>query len=348
MRIGVPTEIKPGERRVALTPEACQKLCSAGHEVHVQSGAGQGAAFSDEEYLAAGCVLQPDASSLYAVAELVVKVKEPLSGDVKHLRADHLLFCYLHLASAPHLVDELKQVGLTAVAFETVEVDGKTPLLAPMSKVAGRVAIANAAKFLQSIHNGRGTMLGDMDGSGGGNVVVVGAGEAGRQAAEAAWRAGCRVTVLDLNQKVLDELAARFEGMQCLKNGPGILDALLPDTDVLVGAVYVVGKKAPHVVSEEQVKMLPKGAVVVDISIDQGGCIETSVPNTHDEPYTLVHDVIHSAITNMPAAYPRTASEMLSHAIVDYVMTLASGRWNDALKSGVNVAGGDLKIDLAA
>ena len=346
MRIGIPTEVKVAERRVALTPEACAALVKAGHSVSLQKGAGQGAGFSDDMYTAIGATIAPDADALYAGAEMVVKVKEPQKEELARLKKDHLLFCYLHLAAEPALTAALQQIGLTAVAFETVEEDGKTPLLAPMSAVAGRLSVQYGAERLHAPKGGMGVLLGGIDGMPAGNVTVIGAGVAGREAAHLAYNMGANVTLLDINQSRLDEMAKKYPGMKCLQSKPETVSDVLKTTHLLVGAVYVIGKAAPKVVSEEQIKLMPKGSVVVDISIDQGGCIATSRPCTHDMPVYTVDGVIHSAITNMPGAVPQTSSVALSKAILPYVKQLAAGEWTDALKKGINVQGGALKIAL--
>lgn len=345
--IGIPKETKPAEMRVALIPEDTKTLVSAGHTVWVESTAGDGAGFRDDDYLQAGCKIAKDADELYAKAELVVKVKEPQAGDVSRLRADHLLFCYLHLAAEPKLTDALKNIGLTAVAFETVVEDGKTPLLAPMSAIAGRLATQNGTFFLHSSKGGRGVLMGGISTHSAGNVVVVGAGVAGQEAAILAAGMGAHVTLLDLNEARLQAVQAMYPSINIRLSSKEALDELLPSCDLLVGAVYVIGRKAPTVVSEEQVKMMPKGAVIVDISIDQGGCIATSRPTSHEAPFYVEHGVIHSAITNMPAAAQLTASEALSAAITPYVQSLASGTWTESLNAAVNVKDGELVIDVA-
>lgn len=347
MKIGIPTEVKIAERRVALTPAACKELVKSGHEVYLQKGAGKAAGFVDAEYEKAGVKFKPDAKSLYAVAELVVKVKEPQAEEYKFIRPDHKLFCYLHLASDKGLVQGLKKSGCTAIAFETVVEDGKTPLLAPMSAIAGRLAVQIGTWLLHAPRGGRGVLLGGFSGfKSGGRVTVVGAGVAGTEAAILAHNMGAQVTVLDINKARLQALAKAHKGMQTMISTPQVLADLLPETDLLVGSVYVIGRRAPVVVSEAMVKTMPKGSVLVDISIDQGGCIATAQPCTHEAPKYVQHGVIHSCITNLPAAAPHTASLALSSAIAPYVRQIASGRWSKPLKDAVNVQAGELKIAL--
>ncbi len=348
MKIGVPTEIKNNERRVGLVPSAAEKVIAAGHEVFLQAGAGEGAGFSDSEYTDVGVTILPTAQELYKTAEMIVKVKEPLGQDLDLLESRHLLFCYLHLAAEPKLVERLKDIGLTAVAFETVEEDGKTPLLAPMSAIAGRLATQIGTWYLHAPRGGRGVLMGGITGRKGPNVTVIGAGISGYEAASLAHNMGANVTIMDINEERLSRMEKEFPGMKAVVSTPQSISVILPQTDLLVGAVYVVGKKAPTVVTAEQIKTMPEGSVAVDISIDQGGCLETSRPCTHDEPAYVEHGVIHSAITNMPAAAPRTASEILSEAIEPYVEQLAAGEWTDALQKGVNVQASELKIELLA
>lgn len=344
MKIGIPAEVKVAERRVALTPLACKELVKAGHEVYLQKGAGKAAGFLDADYEKSGVKIKPDAKSLYAVSTLVVKVKEPQEEEYKFIRPDHTLFCYLHLASNQDLVKILQKSGCTAVAFETVVEHGKTPLLAPMSAIAGRLAVQIGAWMLHAPRGGRGVLLGGMTGFKSGQVTVLGAGVAGTEAAILAHNMGAEVTVLDINKARLQELAKAHKGMQTMLSTPHAIASLLPTTDLLVGSVYVIGRRAPVVVSEEAVKTMPKGSVLVDISIDQGGCIATAAPCTHEAPKFVQHGVIHSCITNLPAAAPHTASLALSEAIVPYVRQLASGRPGKSLKEAINVKDGELKI----
>lgn len=346
MHIGIPKEIKTAERRVALTPAACETLVKAGHTVSLETTAGVAAGFPDSVYTAVGVKIEPSAKALYAAAQMIVKVKEPQKADLENLRNDHLLFCYLHLAAEPDLTAALQKIGLTAVAFETVEENGRTPLLAPMSAVAGRLAVQIGTWYLHAPRGGRGVLMGGITGMTGGNVLVLGAGVAGREAAAAAYGMNADVTVLDINQARLDELKAQFPKMTVRQSSTEAINELLPKADLLVGSVYIIGKHAPRLVTEAQIKTMRPGSVVVDISIDQGGCIETSRPCTHEMPVYTVHGVIHSCITNMPGAVPVTSSQALSNAILPYVGQLAKGDWTPALMKGVNVKGGELKIAL--
>lgn len=343
MRIGIPCEIKTLEGRVALVPHACGDLVQAGHEVYVQSGAGDKSGFPDADFQRVGVKIVPGAAELFEVAELVVKVKEPIAGDLDHLRADHLLFCYLHLAAEPQLTQRLCEIGLTGVAFETVETDqGDLPLLAPMSNIAGRIAVQVGTHLLHQPQGGRGVLLGGLPSTERGHVLVLGAGQAGGNAARLAAAGGARVTVFD---KRLD----RLEAMMAI--GPNVTTAYpyqeavaeaVSRADLVIGAVLVTGARAPHVLTRAMITAMPKGSVVVDISVDQGGCFETTHPTTYADPTYVVDDVTHFAVTNMPGAVPRTSSQALSAAILPYVQTLARGDWaqHAPLARGINVRAG--------
>ncbi len=346
MIIGLPQETKTNESRVALIPTDVEQLINAGHSVHVTSNAGTYAGYTDAEYKTAGAEIMADNAATYAKAKLIVKVKEPTADDLPHLKPHHTLFCYLHLAASEELTKKLCDIGLTAYAFETVTADGTTPLLAPMSAIAGRLATQIGTWFLHAPRGGRGVLMGGISGLPAGRVTVVGAGIAGTEAATLAHNMGAVVTVLDVNPVALDRLKLHLPHANVQLSTPENIAASLPRTSLLVGAVYVVGKKAPHVITEKHIKLMPKGSIAVDIAIDQGGCMETSEPNTHDNPVTEKHGVLHSAITNLPAAAPHTASEILSRAITPYVQDLAVGKTSAALHSGLNIAAGELKISL--
>ena len=344
--IGVPSETKEAEKRVALIPTSCRELIEQGFNINIQAGAGVGAGYSDELYQQAGCTIQPDAAALYNSSQLIVKVKEPLESDLANLTEQHTLFCYLHLAAEPSLVEKLKQIGGTSVAFETVVVDGKTPLLAPMSAIAGRLAVQIGTWYLHAPRGGRGTLIGGIKGMNEGKVTVVGAGVAGEEAAILASGMGAEVVVMDINQERLTQLQQQLPNIKPVISSPESIAEQLADTDLLVGAVYVIGRKAPQIITQQHIETMPAGAVAVDISIDQGGCMETSQPGTHDNPVFTAHAVIHSAITNLPAAAPRTASKALSRAIAPYVAQLAKQEWSAELTAAINVQAGELKIEL--
>lgn len=342
MHIGVPKEVKVREGRVALIPSAVGELARAGHEVSVQAGAGTASGYGDADYRAAGAQIVPDAAALYGGAGLVVKVKEPVASEYGLLRKDHIVFSYLHLAATPDLARVLRERGCTAVAFETVEDGGKLPLLAPMSDIAGRLSVQIGATLLHSHHGGRGILLGGLPAAERGHVVVLGAGVAGGNAVALAAALGARVTVFARGRDSLERMHALGPNVTALpSDGPLVAEAVR-DADLLVGAVLIPGARAPRLVSTEMVKGMKRGAVIVDISVDQGGCIETTRPTDYERPTYVEHDVVHFAVTNMPGAVPRSASQALSAAILAYVLRLAApgGIDQPALAKGVNVAGG--------
>ena len=345
MRIGIPSETKTLEGRVALVPAACGDLVRSGHEVYIQAGAGDKSGFSDADFEAVGASILPDAAALYGKAELVVKVKEPIAGDLEHLRADHLLFCYLHLAAEPKLTERLLDIGLTGVAFETVEEkDGSLPLLAPMSNIAGRIGVQVATHLLHQPQGGRGILLGGLPAANRGHVVVLGAGAAGGNSARLAAAMGARVTVFDKRQDRLAEMMAIGSNVTALYPYVETVGEYVAKADMVIGAVLVTGARAPHVVSREMVSSMLDGSVVVDISVDQGGCFETTRATTYADPTYKVDGVTHFAVTNMPGAVPRTSSQALSAAILPYVQHMARADWEEmpSLALGVNVRGGEL------
>jgi alanine dehydrogenase len=342
MRIGIPTEIKPLEGRVALVPDAAGELVRAGHEVFVQAGAGENSGYPDSAFAAHGVQILADAPALYGRAQLVVKVKEPIAAEYPLLRADHLLFSYLHLAALPELARVLQDKRLTAVAFETVEVGGHLPLLAPMSEIAGRLAVHIGATLLHGPMGGRGLMLGGLAGAERGRVVVLGPGEAGGAAASAAAALGAEVTVLGLSRDSLTRMRALGPNVTALHSSAGAIAAAVQSADLLVGAVLIPGARAPHLVTRDMVRSMRCGSVIVDIAIDQGGCIETIRPTDYRQPTFVEEGVIHFGVTNMPGAVPRTASQALSGAIAPYVARLAQAGWEQAtdLHKGINVQAG--------
>ncbi|HKK14709.1 MAG TPA: alanine dehydrogenase [Gammaproteobacteria bacterium] len=345
MRIGIPREIKTLEGRVGLVPAACGELVRAGHQVFIEQGAGAASGYEDGDYRAAGAEVVADAAAAYGQGELIVKVKEPVDADLALLRADHLLFCYLHLAANPELARRLQDIGLTAVAFETVqEPGGALPLLAPMSDIAGRLAAQIGASLLHQPQGGRGLLLGGLPAAERGHVVVIGGGVAGGNAAAVAAALGARVTVFDRNREKLAALRALGDNVSALYAYQDAMDQAVEDADLLIGAVLTVGARAAHVVSAELVRRMRPGSVVMDISVDQGGCVETTRPTTYAEPTYLWEEVVHFAVTNMPGAVPRTAVQALSAALIPYLGPMADGRWrdHDALYRGLNVEEGRL------
>ena len=345
MRIGIPAETKTLEGRVALVPAAAADLVRHGHTVYIQSGAGEKSGFTDEAYAKVGVQIVPDAAALYAAAELIVKVKEPIEGDLKLLKKHHLLFCYLHLAAEPELTRRLLEIGLTGVAFESVEENGQLPLLLPMSVIAGRIAIQVGTTLLHRPQGGKGKLLGGMASTPRGKVVVLGAGAAGGQAAALAAAAGANVVVFDKRPDRLAAMMALGPNVTALYAYESSVAEEVRDADLVVGAVLIPSARAPRVVSEAMVRTMEKGSVLVDISIDQGGCFETSRPTTWVEPTYDVHGVTHFCVTNMPGAVPQTSSLAISAAILPYVLRLAAGddwREFEPLAKGINVEAGKL------
>ena len=343
MRIGVPREIKPLEGRVGLVPAACAELVRAGHEVFLESSAGEKSGYRNAEFEKVGVTVLSSAEEVYGRAEMVVKVKEPVDGDLRYIREDHLLFCYLHLAALPELTRRLCEIGCTAVAFETVEDEaGRLPLLAPMSDIAGRLSIQVGTHLLHQPQGGKGILLGGVPAAKRGKVVILGAGVAGSNAAIVAAGLGAEVTVFDMDRDKL--VAARAIGPNVTGLYPHTADVAraVAEADMVVGAVLITGARAPHVVSEDMVRSMQPGSVVVDISVDQGGCIETTRPTTYADPTYVEHGVVHFTVTNMPGAVPRTSSQALSAAIAPYAMRLAAGNWREvaSLVKGINVEAG--------
>lgn len=345
MRIGVPRETKTAEARVALVPAAAGDLVNAGHEVWIEHDAGTRAGHPDEAYARLGVKIAPDAAALYEKAQLVVKVKEPVGGEVALLRRDHLLFCYLHLAAAPELARSLVETGLTAVAFETVELeDGSLPLLAPMSVIAGRIAAQVGATLLHAPNGGKGRLLGGLPSTGRGKAVVLGGGQAGGSAAALLSAVGAEVVVFEKRLDRMDTLMRLGHNVTALYPYQDVLAREVAQADLVVGAVLIPGARAPRVLTRPMLEAMEEGGAVIDISIDQGGCFETSRPTTWDEPTFVEHGVTHFCVTNMPAFVPQTASQAICAAIAPWVDVLASGQWRDnpALLRGINVEDGKL------
>ncbi len=342
MRIGIPKEIKPREGRVALIPPAVAEIAGHGHEVFVQAGAGVASGYPDLDYRQAGAQTLPDAASLYARAELIVKVKEPVPAEYSLLREDHIIFSYLHLAANAELARILRDKGLTAVAFETVTVEGGLPLLAPMSDIAGRLGVQIGATLLHGYNGGRGVLVGGLPSGERGRVVILGAGVAGGNAAVVAAALGAEVTVFARHWESLERMHALGPNVTALPSYMTLVEQEVYAADLLIGAVLVPGARTPKLVTVDMVEKMKPGSVIVDISVDQGGCVETTRPTDYDNP-TFVHEgVIHFGVTNMPGAVPRTASQALSTVLTPYVLRLAArdGLSDPAIRTGVNVAKG--------
>ncbi|HIP53195.1 MAG TPA: alanine dehydrogenase [Chromatiales bacterium] len=342
MRIGVPKEIKPLEGRVALVPEACGDLDRQGHEVLIESGAGVASGFEDGDYANRGVEIVPDARTLYSRAQLIVKVKEPWGDEIELLRQDHLLFCFLHLAANVDLIPRLCEIGLTAVAFETVADDTGLPVLAPMSDIAGRIAVQMGTTLLHRPQGGKGLLLGGLAGVKRGRVVVLGAGQVGGNAARLAAGMGAEVVVFDRQRPRLEAMRAVGANVTALYAYNDRIAEEVARADLLIGAVLLPGARTPRLVSREQVAEMGPGSVIVDVSVDQGGCIETTRPTTWEAPTYTESGITHFGVTNMPGAVPRSASQALCAALMPYVMRLAEPEWwkEPALQAGINVEKG--------
>ena len=348
MKVGVPTEIKTDEYRVSLTPAGARELAEHGHEVIVQSGAGEGSTIEDSEFEAQGARIVPDAAAVFEESEMVLGVKEPQPGEVDMLQPHHTLFTYLHLAPDPELTKGLCASGATCVAYETVEDDrGRLPLLAPMSEVAGKIATQAGAFFLERPLGGRGVLLGGVPGVAAATVMVIGGGVVGQNAAFIAIGMEADVFVYDRNLNRLRELDVGFGGRASTVYSSTLsIEDMLPHADLVIGAVLVHGARAPYVIKRDQLALMKKRAVLVDVSIDQGGCFETSRPTTHSDPVFDVDGVTHYCVANMPGAVPVTSTFALTNATLPYVLELADHGVKGAiardpgLRPGVNVAAG--------
>ena len=339
MNIGVPKEIKNNEFRVAITPAGVREFVSRGHTVFIESGAGLGSAITDEDYKKVGATILGGADEVWSKAELVLKVKEPIAAEYKRMRSGQTLFTYLHLAASKECTDALINSGITAIAYETVEVNGALPLLAPMSEVAGRMAAQVGAAALQRSNGGRGVLLGGVPGVRPGRVLVLGGGIAGLAAATIAHGMRADVTVVDLNQKRLGEIDQIFSGtVKTLMSSAHVIEEEALQADLVIGAVLIHGAKAPKLIKNELVKRMKVGSVLVDIAIDQGGCFEDSRPTTHAEPTFNVHDSIFYCVANMPGAVPFTSTYALSNATLKYAIALADLGWREALRQDSGLA----------
>ena len=342
MKIGIPREIKVLEGRIALTPNEVSELVKHKHQVFVENNAGLLSGYSDSEYVDAGASLLDSAKAIYDQAELIVKVKEPQKEELDYLRKDHLLFSFLHLAAEPELTKALLNIGLTAIAFETVTVNNQLPLLAPMSDIAGRIAIQIGSHLLHQPQGGRGILLGGTVGTEKGHVVILGGGTAGSAATQIASALGANVIVFDPNNDKRIQLEAMGQNVTACQPSEQDIEQAIMNADLLIGAVLIPGAKTPHLVSAEQVKQMKAGSVIIDISVDQGGCIETTRPTTYDAPTFVWEDVIHFGVTNMPGGVPRTSTQALSAVLLPYVLQLCEPNWqsNAALASGINLQNG--------
>jgi alanine dehydrogenase len=348
MIIGVPKEIKNNENRVALTPAGALELVRRGHEVYVQKTAGEGSGFADDEHKAVGAKLLGTIAEVYKKAEMIIKVKEPIKSEYSLIKKGQLLFTYFHFASYKPLTQAMLKSGATCLAYETVELkDRSLPLLVPMSEVAGRMAIQEGAKYLEKPVKGRGVLLGGVPGVPPGKVLVLGGGVVGTQAAKMAAGLGAQVTIMDINLNRLrylnDVMPANVVTM--FSNELNIR-SLIQNHDLIVGAVLIPGAKAPNLITREMLKLMRPGTVLVDVAVDQGGCIETCKPTTHENPTFIIDDIVHYCVANMPGAVPYTSTLALTNATLPYALKLADKGWkqackeDEALKLGLNVVDG--------
>jgi alanine dehydrogenase len=324
MTIGVPKEIKEQEQRVALLPSAANQLVRCGHSVLVEKNAGVGSGYADEEYAAAGAEIVDRAKEVFARADMIVKVKEPLKEEFPLLRKGQILFTYLHLAASRELTEALLKSGVTGIAYETIQVNNRLPLLEPMSEIAGRMSVVMGAYFLAKYNGGSGVLLGGVPGVLPGSVVVVGGGTSGVNAMRMAKGLGADVTILDIDVERLRFLDLTIDNLHTLYSSEANLMELMPDCDLLIGAVLLPGAKAPKLITRAMLRKMKPGGVLVDISIDQGGCAETSRPTTHLDPVYVEERVIHYCVANMPAAYARTATQALTNVTFRYIELLAN------------------------
>ena len=351
LRVGIPREVKPGENRVAMTPQGVDELCRAGADVRVQAGAGHESGFPDGDYAAVGGIVVDAASSSWD-ADLVVKVKEPIPSEFPFLCERTALFTYLHLAALPELTDELLKRRVTAIAYETVSVGGKLPLLRPMSEVAGILAVQVGARALEKSCGGRGVLLSGASGVPPGRVVVIGAGTAGRAAARTAAGVGAEVAILDVSPDSLSLAAREIPGMvRTVLSTPETIASEVAGADLVISTVLVIGDKAPVLITRELLRKMKRGSAIVDIAIDQGGSVESSRPTTHASPYFVEEGIVHYCVANMPAAVPRTSTFALTSATLPYILALAREgvvealRNTPALRSGLNTFRGKVTCE---
>ena len=356
MKVGVPKEIKVLEYRVGMIPSGVKELVNEGHEVFVETDAGMGIGMTDQDYIDAGASILSTPEEVFDISELIIKVKEPQLNECRMLKTGQVLFTYLHLAADPEQAAALVKSGVTAIAYETVTADnGSLPLLTPMSAVAGRLSIQAGAYALQKANGGRGVLLGGVPGVKAGQVLIIGGGVSGAHAAEMAVGLGAQVTILDLSSDRLNELSNKFgDKVSTRVSSKELIKELVIESDLVIGAVLVAGAAAPKLVTKEHVKQMRPGSVMVDISIDQGGCFETSKPTTHAEPTYIVDDVVHYCVTNMPGAVPRTSTFALTNETLPFIKSLANRGWQSALKNdqhlknGLNVHEGSINFEAVA
>ncbi len=346
MIIGVPKEIKNNENRVAMTPAGVAELVHNGHTVYVQHTAGEGSGFDDEEYIAAGAQILPTIEAVYDIAEMIVKVKEPIEPEYKLIKKDQVVFTYFHFASDRELTDAMIASRAVCIAYETVRLaDRSLPLLVPMSEVAGRMSIQEGARFLEKPQGGKGMLLGGVPGVPPAKVLVLGAGVVGRNAALMAAGLGADVTITDISLPTLRHVAETMPRVKTLYSSRHNIESQLPDVDLVIGSVLIPGAKAPKLVTRDMLKLMRPGTVMVDVAIDQGGCFETSHPTTHTEPIYTLEGVVHYAVANIPGAVPRTSTLALTNATLPYAIRLANKGWRQACREDAALAQGVNMVD---
>ena len=346
MIIGVPKEIKNNEKRVAMTPAGVAELKHNGHTVYVQHTAGEGSGFSDDEYIAAGAQILPTIEAVYDIAEMIVKVKEPIDPEYKLIKKDQVVFTYFHFASDRKLTEAMIASRGVCIAYETVRLaDHSLPLLVPMSEVAGRMSIQEGARFLEKPQGGKGILLGGVPGVPPAKVLVLGAGVVGRNAALMAVGLGADVTIADISLPTLRHVAETMPRVKTLYSSRHNIESQLPDVDLVVGSVLIPGAKAPKLITRDMLKLMRPGSVIVDVAIDQGGCFETSRPTTHSEPTYVVDGVVHYAVANIPGAVPRTSTLALTNATLPYAVRLANKGWRQACREDAALAQGVNMVD---
>lgn len=353
MIIGVPKEIKNNENRVSITPAGVKELVNHGHSVYVQAGAGLGSGFSDAAYIEAGASILPSIEEVYGIAEMIVKVKEPIAPEYKLIRKNQVVFTYFHFACDRALTDAMIQSGAVCIAYETVQLpDRSLPLLVPMSEVAGRMSVQEGARFLERPQGGKGMLLGGVPGVAPAKVLILGAGVVGRNAALMAAGLGADVTIADISLPVLRHVADVMpRNVKTLFSSRHNIETLLPDVDLVIGSVLIPGAKAPKLVTADMLRLMQPGTVLVDVAIDQGGCFETSVPTKHDDPIYVKDGIVHYAVANIPGAVPYTSTLALTNATLPYVVALADRGWKEAcrrdhaLALGVNIVDGKVVYD---
>ena len=356
MIIGVPKEIKNNENRVAVTPSGARELVGHGHKVYVQHTAGEGSGFPDELYVKAGAEILPKIEDVYAIAEMIIKVKEPIKPEYPLIRRDQVVFTYFHFASDRELTEAMIRSGAVCIAYETVELpDRQLPLLIPMSEVAGRMSIQEGARFLEKPQGGMGVLLGGVPGVKPAKVLILGAGVVGRNAALMASGMGADVTIADISLPTLRHVAEVMpKNVKTLFSSRHNIEAELPDTDLVIGSVLIPGAKAPKLVTRDMLSLMRPGTLLVDVAIDQGGCFETSTPTTHSNPTYTIDGILHYAVANIPGAVPRTSTLALTNATLPYALRLADKGWrracaeNEELRLGLNIVEGKVVFPAVA